>query len=179
MARHLFIAFLSLVLLSSCSPSPTQRAAEITKLETELKESSKKNIADTTKVKQLLQQYALYAQAFPTDSLTPGYLMKSAKFFDYLLLTDSAIHVYDRVYTQFPTYAKADVALFSEAFIYNNEKHNMPKAKKLYEEYIAKYPNTSLSRSAAMELHNLGKTPEQIMAELDSMKQANAASPAQ
>ena len=170
MTRHLLLALMATLLLASCSPTAKQKAAEIDKLETELKESSKKNIADTTKVKQLLADYRAYAKNFPTDSLTPAYMMKAAKFYDFISLPDSAIYYYGAVYANFPTFPKANLALFSEAYLYANEKQNLPKASSLYKEYLAKYPNTSLAKSVELELNNLGKSPEQIMAELESMK---------
>jgi outer membrane murein-binding lipoprotein Lpp len=170
MNKHILLAIMATLLLASCSPSAKQKAAEIDKLETELKDSSKKNVADTTKVKQLLADYRYYIKNFPTDSLSPKYMMTSARFYDFISLPDSAIAYYHDVYTNFPTFPKANLALFSEAFIYGNEKQDLSKAGQLYKDYLAKYPNTSLAKSAAMELNNLGKTPEQIMAELDSMK---------
>jgi TolA-binding protein len=160
-------------MLASCSPSATKKAAEIEKLENELKESSKNNVADTAKVKVLLNDYRAYAKAFPADSLTPIFLMKCGKFYDFMSQPDSAILCYHTVYINSPTFSKSNLALFSEAFIYGNEKHDLAKAGALYKEYITKFPNTSLAKSAALELNNLGKTPEQIMAELDSMKKAN------
>ena len=172
MIRYFILALFAGLLLSSCSPSASKKSSEIDKLENELRESTKKNISDTSKVKQLLSAYSYYTTTFPTDSLTPIYLMKSAKFYDFVLLTDSAIHCYDRVYTEFPKYPKANLALFSEAFIYANEKHDLAKAGILYKEYLNKYPNTNLAQSAALELQTLGKTPDQIMAEMDSIRQA-------
>jgi len=172
MKRHLVIAFFAGLLLASCTPSAQKKAAEIEKLETELKESGKKGIADTTKVKELMNDYRSYVKAFPTDSLTPVYLMKSAKFYDFTSYPDSAIYCYNLVYYKFPNYPKANLALFSEAFIYANEKHNLLIAKALYKEYLAKYPNTKLAESAKLELDNLGKSPDQVMSELDSLKQA-------
>ncbi len=171
MTRHFLIAILATLLLASCSPSAKEKATVIDKLEAELKESSQKNIADTAKVKVLLSDYSAYIKSFPTDSLTPIYLMKSAKFYDLILLRDSAIYCYNEVYTKFPGYPKAHLALFSEAFIYANEKHDLAKAETLYKEYMTKFPKTKLAASAALELHNLGKTPDQIMAEMDSLRQ--------
>jgi TolA-binding protein len=171
MIRYSAILLFAGLILTSCSPSAPKKAAEIANLENEIRESAKKNISDTAKVKILLSDYMSYANTFPTDSMTPAYLMKSAKFYDFIFLTDSAIHCYDRVYTSFPGYPKSNLALFSEAFLYANEKHDLAKAELLYKEYIAKYPNTSLAKSAALELRTLGKTPDQIMAEMDSLKQ--------
>lgn len=170
MTRHILLAIMACLLLASCSPSAKQKAAEIDKLETELRESSKKNIADTAKVKLLLGDYRAFAKNFPTDSGTPGYMMKAAKFYDFISLPDSAIYYYSEVYAKFPSYPKANLALFSEAYIYANEKQNLPKAAGLYHEYLQKYPNTNLAKSVTLELNNLGKSPDQIMRELEAMK---------
>ena len=174
MKRHFAIASFATLVLASCSPSATQKAAEIHKLEDQLLESSKKNIADTTGVKQLMGDYMAYYKAYPADTMTPTYMMKLAKFYDGVQLTDSALFFYDQVYKNYPNYPKVSVALFSEAFIYNNEKHDLSKAALLYKIYLDKYPNSVLAKSATVELHNLGKTPEQIMAEMDSIRQAHA-----
>jgi outer membrane protein assembly factor BamD (BamD/ComL family) len=174
MTRFLLISILCSILLASCSPSAPKKAADIDKLENELRESSKKNIADTAKVRQLMTDYRDYAKNFSSDSLAPVYLMKLAKFYGATHQTDSAINVYDQVYKNYPSYPKISFALFSEAFLYNNEKHNTAKAGELYQEYLTKYPNTPLASSATAELHNLGKTPDQIMAEMDSINRAKA-----
>jgi hypothetical protein len=166
-----FILFTTLV-LASCTPSAKDKAAEIAKLEDVIKENGKKNMADTSNVKKLIVEYKSFAKAYPTDSAAPMFLMKAAKFYDFISLPDSAIYFYDQVYRNFSFYPKTDVALFSEAFIYENEKHNIVKAGDLYKEYLSKYPDRTLAKSVKFELHNLGKTPEQIMAEMDSVKQS-------
>jgi hypothetical protein len=170
MTKYLLIALFASLILTSCSPSAQKKAVEIEKLEKELEESGKKNFADTTKVKELMKDYRYYVNTFPADSLTPVYLMKEGKFFDAIYCPDSAINCYSQVYTKFATYPKANVALFYEAYIYANEKHNLTMAKALYQLYLTKYTNTKLAKTVQAELHYLGKTPDQIMAELDSLK---------
>jgi hypothetical protein len=175
MLRHLITALTLTFLLASCTPSAQKKAAEIDKLETAIKENAVKNIADTGHVKILIADYKSYATQFPSDTLSAVYLMKAARFYDFIKLPDSAIYFYNQVATSFPAYAKCDLALFSEAFIYENEKHNLVIAGELYRQYLNKYPQGQLAKSVTFELHNLGKTPGQIMAEMDSAKHAPAA----
>lgn len=170
MTRHILNAIFATILLASCSPSAQKRAADIQKLETELKEESKTGKTDSTKVKQLLGEYMAYAKAFPTDTTTAVYLVKSALFYQNIRKTDSAIYCYNEVYTKFPDYHKANLALFSEAFLYANDKHDLIKAKQLYEEYLQKYPKTKMAPSAAIELRTLGKSPEEVLAIVDSIR---------
>ena len=115
MTRHLMIALFAALLLASCSQSAKDRAAKIEKIETELKESSAKSIADTAKVRLLLKEYCGYIKAFPTDTQTVVYMMKSAKFYDFMSAPDSALYYYSAAYAQFPAFPKANVALFCQS----------------------------------------------------------------
>jgi len=177
MTKHLLVALFAILMLASCSPSASKKAAEIEKLANELKESGKENVGknadDNKKLKELMSDYQYYVRTFPADSLTPIYLMMEGKLYTHFLLPDSAIYCYDQVYTRFPTYLNANEALFREAYILNNEKHDFARAKTLYQEYLSKYPNTPRAKSVQQELHFLGKTPDQIMAEIDSVKQTH------
>lgn len=170
MTRNLFILLFSALILASCSPSAAKKAAEIEKLENELKESGRKNVTDKAKANELMDDYRYYVNKFPDDSLTPVYLMMEGKFYEFNSQPDSAINCYSQVYNRFPAYPHAYKALFNEAYIFNNEKHDLPMAKALFEEYLKKYPNTHLAKDVRNELRYLGKTPDQIMAELDSLK---------
>lgn len=170
--RYIVAAIIIGIVMTACTPSAPKKAAEIAALEKTLDESSKKNIADTTKLKELLADYGYYADHFATDSLTPIYLMRMGDFDRSLGLPDRAIACYHRVYTDFPGYPKANFGMFLEGFTYENDKHDLVKAKECYTAYLQKYPNTKMSHDVKFLLSHLGMTPEQIMAEMDSTKKA-------
>ena len=165
--RYIVVLCIALT-LASCKPSPQKKAEEINKLEAAILESAKKHISDTTKVKQLLGAYDNYQVEYPDDTLCPTYLMKAADFYRYLGVPDKALYCYHRVNTDFPTYPKAGLSLFLEAFTYENDKHDLAKAGQLYKAFIEKYPMNTLAKSAQFSLDNLGKTPEELMAKIDS-----------
>ena len=167
--RYIVVLCIALT-LASCKPSPQKKAEDIGKLEAAILESAKKHISDTAKVKQLLNEYDYYQAEFSTDTLCPVYLLKAAEFYRYLALPDKALYCYHRVNTDFPNYPKASMSLFLEAFIYENDKHDLAKAGQLYKTYLDKYPNDKLAKSAKFSLDNLGKTPEQLMQQIDSSK---------
>ena len=124
MTRYLVIALFAGLILASCSPSASKKAAEIEKLANELKESGKQNKQDKNQVKELMNDYQYYIKTFPNDSLTPVYLMRVGEFYRASFSPDSAIYCYSQVYTRFPAYPKANVALFLEAYTLANEKHD-------------------------------------------------------
>ena len=52
-------------------------------------------------------------------------------------------------------------------FVYANDLGNADKAKQTYEDFLKRYPKDELAESARAELKNLGKTPEQILEEMN------------
>lgn len=164
--------------LSACAFSAKKKAEAISALETSISQSAKKNVADTTKVKELLADYDYYISHYPQDSLTPVYLMRSADFDRAIGLPDKAIENYHKVYMEFPKYPKANMALFLEGFTYENDRHDLDKARASYNLYLQKYPDGKMTRDVKFLLDHLGMTPEQIMHEVDSLRKSRATAPA-
>jgi tetratricopeptide (TPR) repeat protein len=173
--RYLVVTVLVALFLSSCALSAKKKAEAISAMEQSINESAKKNVADTTGIKELLADYDYYIKHFPADSVCPMYLMRSGDFNRAIGNTDKSLECFHRVYTDYPNYPKANLGLFLEGFTYETDKHDLIKAKELYTAYLAKYPTSKMSKDVQFLLNHLGKTPEQIMAELDSVKNAKAA----
>jgi TolA-binding protein len=83
-----------------------------------------------------------------------------------------AIGCYKKVYEKYPNSKRAPFCLFMQGFIYENNLHSPEMAKKLYEEFMKKYPNNELAKDVKFALDNLGKSDEEIMnAIMDKQKQ--------
>ena len=156
--------------LASCAFSAKKKAEAITALEESLKQSSKNHISDTAKVKELLADYEYYYTHYTKDSLTPIYLMRSGNFNRAIGLSEKAVKCYRTIYTDFPQYPRADMAMMLEGYTYENDLHNTAKAKESYELYLTKYPQGKMTADVHFLIDHLGMTPEQIMAEIDSIK---------
>ena len=52
------------------------------------------------------------------------------------------------------------------AYTYENNLHDLVRAKTLYEEFLQKFPNGELAQDARLSLENLGKTPEEMIGAL-------------
>ncbi len=163
--------------LSACAFSAKKKAEAISALELSISESAKKNVADTTKVKELLADYDYYVKHYPKDSLTPVYLMRSADFDRAIGLSGQAITCYHRVYMEYPQYPKANMALFLEGFTYENDIHDLAKARESYNLYLHKYADSKMAKDVKFLLDHLGMTPDQIMHEVDSVRRARTAAP--
>jgi outer membrane protein assembly factor BamD (BamD/ComL family) len=110
-----------------------------------------------------------YAGLFPTDSLSAPYLLIAAEMAMRLQKPQEAVDLYAQVFRNYPGYAKASQCLFMQAFIYENDLHDLDKAKELYTDFITRYPNDEFADDARACLRYLGKSPEELIREFESL----------
>ena len=66
---------------------------------------------------------------------------------------DSALAEYNEIVTLFPENPASAKALYSSAFIYENNKHDKPKADSLLHELLLKYPDTAQANEIRLKLN--------------------------
>ena len=74
-----------------------------------------------------------------------------------------AITYYNIVVKTYDSIKEAQPALFMIAFIHDNELNEPDSAKIFYTQFVDKYPNSDLAKSAKIELQSLGQKPEDIL----------------
>jgi hypothetical protein len=112
--------------------------------------------------------YEKFANAYPEDSLSPGYLLKAGnnahnradadpKF------ADIALARYQRIIKDYNSKKEASTALFMIGSIYENEKKDTVAARIYYTRYLEKYPQGEYATDINQILNgNLGKSAEEI-----------------
>jgi len=105
---------------------------------------------------------------FPEGTLAPGALYMIAETY-YRGKHDpqTATGYYRSFIARYPDVVQTPVAMFLIGFIYNNDLKNADSARIGYQQFLAKFPTHDLAASAKFELENIGKTPDQILAEQD------------
>lgn len=109
----------------------------------------------------------LFALLKPQDGLSPDYLHKAGETARAIRAFPQAVAIYDRIYTQYPTYEKAAQTLFLKAFTYDNDLGDKATARVLYEEFLTKFPNDDFADDTQFLLANLGKDDEDIIKGFD------------
>jgi len=156
--------------MSACTDSRKKQTDKIEALEYELfSESSGKINQEKTKL--LADSYIAYADQYPDDSLSPGYLFKAADVHMNLLDPRTAIQLFDRILNNYPDFEKQAHCLFLKAYVFENELRILEQARQLYEDFLKKYPNHEFADDAEISIKNLGKTPEELIEEFSKMKQ--------
>ena len=83
---------------------------------------------------------------------------------------NKALQLYYKVEHFLPNHPKAPTALFMTGFIYENDLHDLTKAKFTYESFLKRYPNDpDYTDDAKQALGMLGKSAEELVREFEKM----------
>ena len=165
--KRLILALLTSILLSglfACSGNSEKKQlqAEVDRVE-DLIYGDSLGIPDRSLALELIQAYENYANAFPEDTLSPEYLFKGAEVAMNMNMSGKAIEFHQRILNSWPEYGKTSYCLFLQAFIYENQLQQLEVAKKLYQEFIDRFPNHPLADDAQVSLDNMGKSIEELI----------------
>lgn len=119
----------------------------------------------------LIGFYEKYADEFPEDSLAPVYLFRASDISMNLQQPVKTIDLFNKIMTKYPDYEKTPSVMFLKAFVYEDQLHDLSKAKKYYEEFLEKYPDSDFADDAKISLQNLGKSPEELIKEFEEKQQ--------
>jgi len=159
------ISFLLFLVFVSCSSSRDRMAEQIASMESGLKHIQK---MDTGAVTELIGAYQNFAAKYPGDSLSPEFLYKAAGLASGFNRGNQAIDLYETLISKYPEYKNNPECYFMEAFKYENVKGDLGKASEYYSKFIEKYPHHPLTDDARAALKFLGKTPADIVRELEN-----------
>ncbi len=164
----------SVVLLSlySCQPM-MERWSErrIKSKEDYILAQVKRGVVDSAGVVQLLNAYESFADKYPANSQSVGYLYKAADFYVSMGKPLRGITLYQKIYDNYPNSEKRAYALFVQGYVFEDKAHNYENAQLKYHQFLREYPNHPLAKDVTLSLMNLGKTPEQMVAEFEARQQ--------
>lgn len=114
-----------------------------------------------------------YALAFPNTVKAPEYLYKGTEVSRTLKTFTKSLTMYDWILDKYPQYEKAPTAMFLKGFIIENELNNAEVAKKVYEDFLVRYPDSPLKDDVNFLLENVGKSDEEIMKVIEQNRKKN------
>jgi outer membrane protein assembly factor BamD (BamD/ComL family) len=159
------------IILFSCSDPRSEEIEKIAQMENALF-SEENSMGNMDKADELINQYSLFADQFPEDSLAPEYLFKAADIAMNINKGEMAINIYNRILKSYPDFRKAPECLFLKAYVYENNLGQLNKARYYYQEFIDKYPDNDFADDAEISIQNLGKSPEELIKEFEEKMKA-------
>jgi TolA-binding protein len=170
MRKYYFLAAVILVNFSCSSPQKGSDNADlkdaISAMEDKLYNNQDVQISKEDAI-DLIALYQEYATEYPKDSLAPVYLFRASDLSMNLRRPKETIILFDWLLKNYPDYNKTPSVLFLKAFVYEDQLRDLHNAKKYYEEFLIKYPDSDFADDAEMSLKNLGKTPEELIREFE------------
>ncbi len=112
--------------------------------------------------------YSNTVKDYPLTPLAAEYLFKAGEIASSLSSSQQAIAFFKKAYDTYPDFDKASYCLFLQAFIYENQLHQLGAAEQLYREVIKKFPNEKIAQDAQACINNLGKSDEELIKEFEA-----------
>ena len=118
-----------------------------------------------------------FVKKFPDDTLAPKYLFEKALLQEKQKKYSEVLSTLDGIYSQYPESKSASKAIFLEGFLYANVLNQLDKAKEKYQLYLDKYSqvDAKMTNDVKMELQNLGKSPDEILKEIQEKAKLDSA----
>ena len=121
--------------------------------------------ANAEAVPDAIAVFSKYAEENPEAEDAPEYLFKA---FEVSVNTKQdpkqSIGFVDRLLAQYPKFDKNPVALFMLAtFVYDDQLHDLDKARECYQRIIDEYPESPFARDASISIEQLGLSPEELI----------------
>jgi len=157
--KRTLLLFAATALLVACGPSREERVDQIEDFEDSVFENAIG--ADPATADQLTDLYVAFADKYPTDSLTPQYLMKAAEIQSNVIHTDRAIQLFDRVINDYSYFSEVPMCYFLKGNAYDlNCQYD--EAKAAYQEFVDKFPNHFMAADTRKLIPLVGMSPEEI-----------------
>jgi outer membrane protein assembly factor BamD (BamD/ComL family) len=168
--KNLIWLVLSLSIMIACSTPQEKKAAQIKSLEDELF-ADETNI-DREKSAELIKAYIAYSDEFPEDVNAANNLFKAADMSMNMNRPHQAIQLFNRILKDYPDFEKAPQCLFLKGYVHENNLNDLETARKIYTEFLEKYPDNDFADDAEVSIKNLGKTPEELIKEFEEQAKA-------
>ena len=160
----LFLAVAMMIFMAGChNQNPKTSLKEVQKAEAALFNSDMTTNAEA--VPAAIETFSKYAAENPDAENAAEYLFKALEV-SVNTKQDPAqsIDLADRFMKEYPKYEKAPVALFMLAsFVYEDQLHDLDKARDSYQRIVDDYPDSPFARDAAASIQHLGMTPEELI----------------
>ena len=113
------------------------------------------------------KKYLKFVEQSPNDSTASTWLFHALEIYVTLKDSDNSIEVGNKLVEQYPESKWAPRALLIMAnYVYDEQLHDLDKARATYEKLINDYPDSELVDDAQKLMEYLGMTPEEIMSSI-------------
>ena len=151
---------LCMLLMAGCKPNHDKQLANIRSHEDSLDVLT--YAIDSLKGAEMIGLYVDFANNFPDDSLTPGFLFKASDIAMNIGDTASSITNLNRIIEQYTNYPDLPLCYFMKGQTYEAAE-DFDKAREAYELYLELFPNHYLAADTRKMLPLVGLSSEEML----------------
>ncbi len=104
-----------------------------------------------------------YALGNKNSAMAPEYLYRAAEMARTLKTYPKALNIYDWIESEYPKYEKSATTMFLKGFMLENELNDKESARKVYQKFVKRFPESELQDDVKFLLDNIDKSDEEIM----------------
>ena len=160
-----------MVIVVACNNKKTTQN-DVQKAEAALFNEDQTTNADA--VPNSIATFSKYAEENPEAADAPEYLFKAVEIsINTKQDAQQSIDLVNRLVTNYPEFEKNPVALFMLAtFVYDEQQHNLDKAREAYQQIVDQYPDSPFARDAEISISQLGMTPDELIKMFESQEKS-------
>ncbi|HYG52156.1 MAG TPA: outer membrane protein assembly factor BamD [Flavobacteriales bacterium] len=146
---------MTLFAVSCGTKESTHKIAKAIPLKKQIKTAESKlsgNNPSKSQLLDLISLYRQYADSFPNDKRSPVYLIKAGDFYGNVNLPHEKCAMYKKVVDLYPDFKDADMVLYLYASTLDSDLDNRAEAKKQYELFVQKFPQSPYAQDAIARL---------------------------
>ena len=168
MMRVLFLAMAALCLVSCGDSKVTEK--DIQKAEQNMFSVSSQ--PDKSRLDEMLALYCSFVEQNPEHPQSPEYLTRALDLSVAYMTPEKSLEIAEKIEREYPNFAKMSYVLFVEGyFIYDQQLHDIDKAREVLERLVRDYPDGEFTSSARDIMENLGLTPEELIMKFQEAEQ--------
>lgn len=173
--KQVFLLIASSLLLFACTPSKEDLSKKMSELEVKFSQNLSEGF-DIETANELLETYATFVEHYGEDKIANDIIFKAGELAMNMKKSALAIEYLESIYNRVPDYSKMEQVIFFLGNVYENQVFDIESAEKYYNDLVEKFPNGRYTNDVKQTLKTLGKTPEEILAEIENADSDTVAS---
>lgn len=163
MKKNILLFAILLLVVAGCNRNPKTNAEDVKKAEAAL--FNEDLTANFEAVPDAIATFTKYVEDNPEATDAADVLFKAVEIsINTKQDPQQSIGLVNKLVADYPKFDKNPVALFMLAtFVYDEQQHDLDKARETYQQIIDNYPDNPFARDAEISITQLGMTPEELI----------------
>lgn len=123
---------------------------------------------DLLQARNYINSCEIYALINPESQNSAKYLFMGAQVAQNIRMFEKTVELFDWILIKYPNFKKAESVLFIKGFVLDNELKRTDEARKVYNEFLKKYPKSDYADDVKTSLEYLGMSNDEIIKSIEN-----------